>query len=66
MTRECSETPANQWCPNPQTGALTELRYAPTLELKAYQPTPTSTNQEMVTALADHFVMVSFHERAAV
>ena len=31
MTRGCSKTPENQWCPNPQTGALTELRYAPTL-----------------------------------
>jgi hypothetical protein len=35
--------------PVPQTGALTELRYAPTLESKAYQPKPTSTNREMVT-----------------
>jgi hypothetical protein len=33
--------------PVPQTGALTELRYAPTLKIKHLGTVPASTNQEL-------------------
>ena len=35
--------------PVPQTGALTELRYAPSLKIKHFSTVPASTKREMVT-----------------
>src|SRR5262245_15309301 len=55
--------------PVPQTGALTGLRYAPTLGNKHFSASPASTKREtdhgLITALPDH-VFAAFHKSRTV